>query len=407
MNKKKATFDVILNIIASAIPILVLQLLILPIVARQTGDIQYGLLITLVSLATLLSHPFGNVLNNIRLLRHNEYDKNGLNGDYNVLLAASLLMNSLVMIFGTLYFEGTFSIISIILIIMVASSNLIREYLIVAFRITLNFKSILVNNLILGLGYVLGTIVFYFVGYWQLIYIVGSSLSIFYITKNSNLLNEGFRTTILFRKTAYQSIILFFSVFLKTLLNYADKLLLFPLLGPTAVTIYYTATILGKIITRVITPINSVMLSYLAKMEVMKLKNFIYIISITGVISVIGYFATIFISEPLLRILYPNWADESLQLIYITTASTILGVMSSVINPFILRFYNINWQLFISGTNVIVYIICAFLFFNLYGLIGFCFGILVANIFKLLLMISIFLFNRQSHNKNHLDYKAM
>ncbi|WP_257348291.1 lipopolysaccharide biosynthesis protein [Pseudalkalibacillus decolorationis] len=400
MLKKKFIFDSILNIIATAIPLLIIQLVALPFVGTRLGDTQYGLIVTLISLFTLLSLPFGNVLNNIRLLLDNEYEQKKITGDFNVLLAASIIISAFIVMVGTIYYEGTFSIISVILIITISCLNLIREYLLVSFRIELNYKAILVNNIILGIGYMTGTLVFYLTGYWQSIFILGSGLSLFYIIRNSNLLKESFTTTKLFKNTLYKNLILFCSIFLKTILSYADKLLLFPLLGPTVVSVYYTATIIGKIISMMITPINSVILSYLTRMEKIGFKNFLYVIIITSVVGVMGYFITILISHPLLYFLYPSWAAESMELIYITTASAILGVMSSVIHPFILRFNNINWQLFISGTNVVIYIICAFVFFNLYGLIGFCVGILIANGFKLVIMISIFIYNyRQNSSK--------
>lgn len=398
MLKKRFMLDVMLNIIASAIPIVVLQLIVLPIFGRELGDAQYGLVVTLVSLYTLLSLPFGNVLNNIRLLLNNEYEQNKVTGDFNVLLAGSLIISSFILILGTIFYEGTFSIISVFLMIIISCINLLREYLIVSFRINLNYKGILINNLILGIGYIFGIIVFYITGYWQSIFILGSGLSLFYITRNSNLLKESFATTNLFKVTTYKSIVLFCSIFLKNTLSYADKLLLFPLLGATTVSIYYTATILGKIISMMITPINSVVLSYLIKSEKMRIKKFIFMIILTGVIGVIGYFVTISASQSLLYFLYPNWAAESMELIYITTASAILDVMNSVIHPFILRFNNINWQWLISGTNVFVYIISAFLFYDLYGLIGFCIGILVANVFKLILMILIFIINYRQYS---------
>lgn len=393
MLKKRFILDVMLNIIASAIPILILQLIVLPIFGRELGDSQYGLVVTLISLYTLLSLPFGNVLNNIRLLLNNNYEQNKVTGDFNVLLAGSIIISSLILMLGTIYYEGTFSIISVFLIIIISCINILREYLIVSFRINLNYKAILVNNLILGIGFIFGIILFYITGYWQSTFILGSGLSLFYITRNSNLLKESFATTNLFKVTIYKSIVLFCSIFLKNTLSYADKLLLFPLLGPTSVSIYYTATILGKMISMLITPINGVILSYLTKTEKMRIKNFIFMIVLIGIVGVVGYFVTILVSHNLLYFLYPNWAAQSMELIYITTASAILEVMSSVIHPFILRFNNINWQWLISGTNVFVYMICAFIFYDLYGLIGFCIGILVANVIKLNLMILIFIIN--------------
>ena len=393
MNKRKIIIDSILSILASAIPIVVLQLIVLPIVGLRLGDTEYGTAVTLISMATLFSLPFGNVLNNIRLLMDVEYRDNNISGDFNILVFSSIVINAIIMIIGTIYYENGFSLISILLVVIFSGLNILREYLIVTFRIIINYKSILINNIILGIGYLFGLLVFSYLGYWQLIYVFGASFSLAYINKKSNLLKEGFVKTKLFKKTTYKSLVLFISIFMKSLLNYADKLLLFPLLGPTAVSVYYSATLMGKIISMAITPISGVMLSYLAKMSRFKMKDFILMVSLVSIVGFLGYFIILIVSEPILNLLYPHWADESLSLIHITTATAIVGVIISVIHPVILRFNHINWQLFINFINLVVYVVCVMIFYNLYGLIGFCMGMLIASLIKLLIMIFVFAYN--------------
>lgn len=399
MLRKRFISDSILNIIATAIPLLILQLISLPIVGAKYNGEKYGLVVTLISLFTLLSFPFGNVLNNVRLLTQSEYKEKSITGDFNILLMASVVFSSIFIIIGTIYFEEMLNIRNILLITIISCLNIMREYLVVSFRLTLNYSAIVINNIILSIGYLVGTLVFYKTGYWQFIYILGLGFSLFYIINKSNLLEEKFKVTKLFKKTTYKSFVLFCSSFLNNILTYADKLLLFPLLGPSAVSIYYTATIFGKIISMMINPINSVMLSYLTKMEKVGTKKLVYIIFSTTIIGIISYFVTILISYPLLNLLYPQWADESLELIYVTTATAIIGVICSVIHPFILRFKNINWQLLISGTNVALYVILGVLFYDLYGLLGFCIGMLIANALKLIIMIAILAVTINKENK--------
>ncbi|WP_054957487.1 hypothetical protein [Paenibacillus dakarensis] len=398
--KKKMIYDSILNIIATSLPLIILQLIILPIIGTILGNSKYGLMVTLVSLTTLISLPLGNVLNNVRLLENENYQKNGLSGDFNVLLVNSIIINSILVIVGTLYYEDHPSFMNIILILGISCLSLVREYLIVSFRLSLNYKGILVNNIILGIGYLFGFLFFYMFGYWQLIYIVGTFFSLLYIIKKSNLLKEGFATTILFKKTSYKAVVLFSSTFMKTVLSYADKLILFPLLGPTAVSVYYSATVLSKLITRVITPVTSVMLSYLAKMQEFKMKHLVILMSLMTGIGIVGYFIIMAISEPMLYLLYPQWATESAQLISVTAATTVVDLISSIINPIILRFKNINWQLGISGSNLIITVLAVFIFYHLYGLLGFCIGMLISNIIKLIMMIFILLLNNGKVKKN-------
>lgn len=385
--KKKIIFDSILNIIATALPLLLLQLIVLPILGGKLGEIDYGAVLTLISLTIIFSQPFGKVVNNIRLLKDDNYNKNDEFGDFNLLLISGVIINGLIIAVSVLYFDNTSSILNVSLIVMVSTLNLIRQYIIVGFRLQLNYKGILVNNIILGLGYIFGLLLFFLVPYWQLIYITGYALSIIYISPKFNWYKEGIRKSKLFNGITKESIILFLSMCIKTIFNYADRLVLFPLMGPSAVTIYYTATLSGKLITKVTTPLTTVMLSYLVKMKNFRLKLFLYLILLTSIIGVFGYFVTVWLSKPMLYILYPQWAEQSLKLIYVTTATIVFEVFTSIINPFILRFNKMNLQLIIGLIHIAVAVVAVSIFYNLYGLLGFCIGLLIANVIKLILML--------------------
>src|SRR5699024_8679930 len=126
------------------------------------------------------------------------------------------------------------------------------------------------------------------------------------ISTKFNWYKEEILKSKLFNGITKESIILFLSMCIKTIFNYADRLVLFPLMGPSAVTIYYTATLSGKLITKVTTPLTTVMLSYLVKMKEFRLKLFLLLIMITGVIGLIGYFVTVWVSKPMLYMLYPK-----------------------------------------------------------------------------------------------------
>ena len=342
MSKKKFLLDSLLNIVSMAIPIMVLQFFTLPAIGRNLGSEHYGIVVTLISLFTVVSFPFGNVLTNVRLLLAREYTEKKVSGDFNLLLLSSLVFSTIMLSIGTIYYDGHFSIMSIVFIIFIGVFNLTREYLSVSFRLQLNYKLILMNNVMLSVGYLVGTILFLYTETWQYVFVAGYGLSLFHIIKHTNLYKEPLKITVFFKATTYKSIILLCSSLLRNVLSYADKLLLFPLLGPTAVTIYYTATIVSKIMLMAITPINGVILSYLAKMEKISIRTFLSIIGVTGFIGMIGYVLTIFLSPFVLNTFYKSWAAESLKYIYITSAIGIVEMLISVINPFILKFNNIN-----------------------------------------------------------------
>jgi O-antigen/teichoic acid export membrane protein len=391
--KNKIIKDVVLNLMSTIIPLVVLQLLILPYVATRIEPSSYGLMLTIISLMTMISTTFGNVLNNTRLLMDLDYKEKKITGDFNLLLIGSSFLNVFIMTVGTLYYYKSFNITSILLILIISFLELVKEYLVVSFRIELNYKKILLNSVITLTGYAIGTIIFIFTGLWQFIYLFGLLLSLIYIILNSNLLTEKYEHTTLFKITSYKALILLISAFLGKAMQYIDKLILFPLIGGTAVSIYYVATLSGKLVAMAISPINSVALSYLSKMKKFEKGTFKRVIISLSVMGVIGYVICIVISKPLLSIIYPQWINDSMKYIYITTLTAVISSMCSLISPIIIKFCNINWQIIINLISFIIYLVFSILLFKIYDLYGFCLGILIANVIKLIIMIGIYFFN--------------
>lgn len=393
MKKKKFLIDSLLNIISAALPLLVLQLISYPLIARVVGGEEYGLIITLISVITVVSFPLGNVLNNIRLLRDEEYKEANEEGDFNPLLLGSSFVSILLIIYISFYIDSSLEILDFILLSLITVASLWKEYLIVTFRLVLNYKGILLNNIFMSLGYLIGSGIFLYLGNWQIIYFTGLLFSLIYILRHTSLHKEKFRFSNLFKITASKGLALYIANLLKNVLSYADKLILLPLLGPVTVAIYYSSTILGKIISMMINPVNSVILSYLVKVDNISLKNVIKMFSVSTIIGVFGYILTVWISPYFLGFFYKDWAEESLELVYITTATAIVGVLSTVLQPFNLRFNKISWQIYLSGIHLVAYVALCFYFFQIAGLKGFTFGVLMATVFKLIMQLSIFLFN--------------
>lgn len=393
MKKKKFLIDSLLNIISAALPLLVLQLISYPLIARVVGGEEYGLIITLISVITVVSFPLGNVLNNIRLLKDEEYKEANEEGDFNPLLLGSSFVSILLIIYISFYIDSSLEILDFILLSLITVASLWKEYLIVTFRLVLNYKGILLNNIFMSLGYLIGSGIFLYLGNWQIIYFTGLLFSLIYILRHTSLHKEKFRFSNLFKITASKGLALYIANLLKNVLSYADKLILLPLLGPVTVAIYYSSTILGKIISMMINPVNSVILSYLVKVDNISLKNVIKMFSVSTIIGVFGYILTIWISPYFLGFFYKDWAEESLELVYITTATAIVGVLSTVLQPFNLRFNKISWQIYLSGIHLVVYVALCYYFFQIAGLKGFTFGVLMSTVFKLIMQLSIFLFN--------------
>lgn len=396
---KRIIFDVLLNMVATFIPMFILQFLILPRIASRINSDSYGLLLTLIAFIYLSASTFGSVLNNARLIHYKEYKENNIDGDFSVILVYFVISNIFIIIFGLLFYGQSVTISLLLLSVLL----LLNSYASVEFRINLNFKYILMNNIWLSLGYVIGYLLFVITGYWSLIYLCGFGLNFIFIIKRTKILKEKLKKSKLFRITTKEVIILLFSGFLVSLSTYIDKLIIFPLLGGAAVSIYYTSTILGKTIAIAIGPITGVLLSYLAHMKRFSIDDFKLLLIISSVVGFVGYWVVIIVSKPLLTIIYPQYVEQCLRYIYITTLSIIITIVCNVINSVLLKFSGAKWQLIINGIYMITYLSVSLLLLDLYGLMGFCVGILIANIVKLVIMVATYFYLNKDNNVNNIS----
>lgn len=387
MLKKKVLFDFLLNIIATVLPTLALQLIVYPLVARNDLGNSYGSMVTIVSLLLLVSNTFGNVLNNVRLLENEHLQKRA--GDFNFIIIIESFIGFFVVLIVSIVVYGL-TVDHIIMTVLTGTIILLYAYYNVIYRIALNYKMILVVNLCQGIGYFAGYFLYILSGYWECIYIVGYGFAFLIVMIRNPLIREGTRRTEAFVPLVKKTGLLLSSALLYSMLNYADKLLLYPLIGAEAVSIYYIASIFGKIVSMVVSPLNSVILSYLAKMKHLSKKNNLLVLLAPACIAVIGYVACIFISDFALMLIYPVQAAAAKIYMPVTAAIAMISMLISFYYPFVLKYCNLIWQVIIDGVSLIVYVFLGVVLFYRHGLMGFCFGVLIANLIKILIMILIY-----------------
>lgn len=145
-------------------------------------------------------------------------------------------------------------------------------------------------------------------------------------------------------------------------------------------------------------PLNSFLLSQISKKNHMSRRLFGKLMLVTAGIGFLGYWICIIAAKPLLGLLYPQWIERSMKYIYITTLTAIISAVSMVVNPMVLRFCNMNWQILINGICFAVYLIVSLLLLGRFGLMGFCVGNMLANTIALFLMVVIYLRTYKGRN---------
>lgn len=389
-SRKRVLFDMTLNIMAASLPVAALQLIIYPQVAKDVGGDEYGLMLTLYSIWIMISNSLGNVLNNIKLLRYSEYEELKDEGDIALLLRRWIAGSSFIIFVVFWAYCGEFSPVHIIVGTVISVTILLKAYLEVEFRIKLNYIAILISNGLLSLGYLIGFALFWLTGVWEFIFLFGFGLASLYCIMKTDLLKEKPRKTSIYVSVRKDSYSLVISAIISNLINYADKLVLYPLMGGTAVSIYYTATIMGKITGMLTGPINSVVLSYITRWDKRRANVFTKIL-IIGVITVaLGYVFTLIIARPVIGRLFPQWVDSVMEIIPLTTVTIMLTILTSFLQPFVMRYCKLQWQIGINGIGSATYFTCALLLWRIWGLKGFCVGTIVGIVVKLMIMIIVY-----------------
>ncbi len=119
--------------------------------------------------------------------------------------------------------------------------------------------------------------------------------------------------------------------------------------------------------------------------------------------AVLGYFITLSISRPVLALLFPQWVQEVMQLLPLTTATIVIQTLNAFLNPFVLKFYDIKWQIVINMSSASVYFLGALALWYFYGITGFCIETICGQLVKTLIIIMLHLFNRKAQKNDEIQ----
>lgn len=386
--KKRIAKDIALNIIASAMPIAILQLFLFPSLASHIDTELYGFIIAVYSMFSLAPGALGNVLNNVRLVHQAAWKSNADAAFNSVLLVLGVI--SVVVTAGYAVINTYSDYVSLILIGVTTLLWVLREYGSVVFRIALDFKAICINSFVMCLGYVIGYVFFSFGVDWAFIFLFGQFFSCAHILISSNFLSAGLGANGHLKQISKETLQLSGAALMSRAVTYCDRLILYPLLGGGAVAVYYAATIISKLVNMATASLNSVILSYLSK-QTRSERRQVVLILLCGLIICLIFYAIILLAAPMiLNILYPQFIDAAIMLVPVTTATSLVAVLSSLLSPYLLKFRAMYWQLLTPTLSLIVYAGVALVLLVNFGLIGFCVGALIAEVVKFVVQLLIY-----------------
>jgi len=379
--------DLALSFTGLAVMNAVLSLLCYPLLERRLGSAMQGKVLFFTAIMTLMASALGGGANYGRMKDYAE-ERKTVNGDYNIFLLFSGLLTVPVTLFA-IALKGDSAGSSAVEIMLLIFLTVVRMYGDVEYRLNLNYGRFSLYYTVIAAGYGLGLILFLLTGRWALIFIIGELSGILFVGFTGQVFRRPFfRRSEGFKSHFLTSMKLSGAYFLSDFVASADRLL-FPLLlvnGDEMTSLFYYASVVGKLMSLLSTPLNGVLTGYIAKREDgLKRRQFLMILvtmlgvwaAVTGV-AVLG-------SRIFVGLFYHDYLETVKPLFLIANAGQVIFFICNTLMVVVLRYTNPKYQVIVSA----LYLLCFFgitvpLILNR-GLYGMAYGILTVNILKFIL----------------------
>ncbi|MDD6189597.1 MAG: hypothetical protein PUB32_08485 [Clostridiales bacterium] len=392
---KKIVKDMVINLAGTGISLVVLQLVVYPLVAKMVDSNTYGEMQSAISMVYLIGGTLGGALSTSRLLREYDYNEKNIVADFNFL---NILNTIIICIIAPIVFAAYLNktdMVYILMLTLITVLNCAVNYYSVGFRLKLDYNAILVQKIINCVGYLAGFGLFCLIRRWEIIFITSFLLDTLYCIFKTTLIHEPYGKSGLLYQTVKDYGSLVAARFTSSALTYFDKLILYPLLGGEAVSIYFAANVFGKLVLMAIEPITNVVLSYLSKVKTVTGKIWKVAVPIALITCVAMYFVCLAISGPVLRFLYPQWSEAAMKLIPISTLSLAVSAFINIIYPFTLKAMASYNQILINVTGLATYVISVLALYSGYGLMGCCIAMLISYVVKLISIVILTIWRHQ------------
>lgn len=379
---KKIITDIIMNLFASGIMVIVLQLMVYPLLSNFYNADMFGEILVSMAIVNVVGVLFGSSLNNMRLKYYNKYLKNNLTGDYSVLLLISVFLNALITYTVTEYLTEWDNFV-VLTLTSVSVLMMLRSYMQVEFRLKLQYNKILQNNVVYSVGLIFGIVFVYLGANWSFIFLFAEILTFLFLFFTTKIIREPLITTKYFKQTTLNYVYLSLSNGLKNSLMYLDRFILYPIMGPHYVAVFFAASMIGKMSNFVISPISGVVLSYLAQSkEKISIKMYFKIHIVIIIFSSLSAIFAITISYIILPIIYADLFKDTLGILMVANIAAVIRSSTSIPQAIVLRYSKMYQQINIQIMDTVLYMSLGLFGLHFWGLIGFTYGLLITGIIK-------------------------
>ena len=380
INKYRNIFiDIFLNTMAFGLYTLAQQVILLPILAKKVDVEIFASIIILIMVINIISNVFGGQLGVVRQIKDKDYgNKKDLNDFYILMIVSSIL------IFFILFFVSNILKYEIQLFIIIALLIIVtnfRFYLRAIFRLENTYTKLIIQNTVYLVGIIVGLVLMNVINMPILPLIIGEVFALVYSIFNITIVKPCFQKSDKFSSTFKDYIGLSIASVFTNSVSFVDRILTYPLLGPSSLAVYNAGSTVAKISAFIINPLNDVVLVQLSKSRSQEINNIINII-IKGslIIILILSILTIPVIYLLSLILYPQFVSKITSIIIYLSVSFSVGIATHIMKSFILTYTKSYKLSIVYAVNLISMAILGWIGAKFYGLEGFAAAILIVRI---------------------------
>jgi len=388
-DKLKSFFsDMIWSVCGLVLMNVIAQFIVYPAWNAGLGREAYGNIVYLLAVMNTIAITVGSGINYSRMRSSAEGKTN--NQPYLVLMICGTVLAFPILLLlqclGTLQLRGT----EFILFYLLTASTMWRYYADVEYRLYINYKGYFCYYAAIGIGYLIGIELFRQTGLWPLALLPGEAAGLLLVLwKGSIFTRDTEKTGREWKQIFSLTLILVGSNLVSQLIFNGDRILLKILAGANAVTIYYIASLLGKTMALLTTPLNGVLIGYISRYDgklTCSMMNVATGLSVAG--AAVMTVACTAASHIFVPVLYPMEYEEARRLFLIANLAQVLYFIGNVlVSSVILRFTKAKNQITINAAYGISFCALCCPLAAAGGVDGFCIGLLLINALRLLICL--------------------
>ena len=393
-SSKKLFTDIFINSGSMLFYVVALQIIIYPLINKFLGIERFGQILTNMAVVNVGGLIIGSSVSNLLMKDFGAEDNKqdfslGYQKYNNCYLYVSFILLPIICL-AQHFFLVKDDILLTTLVLIVFS---MKTYLVVEFRVDINYLKIALSRFLAVLGYMLG--------FWlyklnvlydpMLVMLLGELLSFAYVVFESKLIRSGFSLNI-DKLLVRRFFGLFLSVFSNNSTSYGDRFILSKLIGFGSLPIFFSACVTGRMLQMCFNVVSNVLLSYLVNIQNRAIKSYALILILISVL--IGFFSYIFLcfmSPHIIGFLYPDMLNDAMGILASVNLAFSAKMSEIFVRPVMLRTLNIRKIAYIDTSISFVYLLGGIFGAAYFGLEGFVVCFSLVSLSKLMLIYLVLL----------------